>query len=175
MPLYFWNDPDQKRYHKAYFDKFPGIWCHGDYVECTDEGGMIFYGRSDAVLNPGGVRIGTAEIYRQIEQVPEILASVVVGRKNGADEEVVLFIKCHDSFSASPEFIKTLQRTIRTQASPRHVPKYIFQIADIPVTRSGKISELSVKKLIHGQPVDNKEALANPESLELYSPTLFKE
>ena len=175
MPIYFWNDPDNRRYIEAYFSTYPGIWRHGDYVVLTEEGGMIFYGRSDAVLNPGGVRIGTAEIYRQVEKFPEIASAVVVGRTCNADEEVVLFIKCATGFTCDENLIKRIKDTIKNEASPRHVPRYVFEVADIPVTRSGKISEISVKRLIHGQSIDNREAIANPESLVYFTPELFLE
>lgn len=173
MPVCFWNDPDNTRYTETYFSTYPGVWRHGDYVALTQEGGMIFYGRSDAVLNPGGVRIGTAEIYRQVEKFPEIMSAVVVGRTCNADEEVVLFIKCAAGFTCDENLIKRIKDTIKTEASPRHVPRYVFAVPDIPVTRSGKISEISVKRLIHGQSIENREAIANPESLAYFTPKLF--
>jgi acetoacetyl-CoA synthetase len=168
MPIYFWNDPDGSRYHNAYFSRFENIWCHGDYVELTSNNGMVFYGRSDAVLNPGGVRIGTAEIYRQLETIPAIIESVVVGQRWQNDERVVLFVRIQPGVTLDDELKKTISSTIRTNASPRHVPAKIIAVTDIPRTRSGKITELAIKNIIHGEPVKNTEALANPESLRLF-------
>jgi acetoacetyl-CoA synthetase len=168
MPIYFWNDQDGSRYHNAYFSRFENVWCHGDYVELTQNSGMIFYGRSDAVLNPGGVRIGTAEIYRQLETIPEIAEAVVIGQRWQDDERVVLFVRLQPTATLEDSLKKTICTTIRTNASPRHVPSKIIAVKDIPRTRSGKITELAIKNIIHHEPVKNTEALANPESLELF-------
>jgi acetoacetyl-CoA synthetase len=168
MPVFFWKDEGDRRYHASYFEKFPGAWCHGDYVEKTTHGGFIIYGRSDTVLNPGGVRIGTAEIYRQVEQIPEVLESLVIGQDWQGDVRVVLFVKLKEGFSLTSELIDTIKRNIRTQTTPRHVPAKILQVADIPRTKSGKIVELAVREIIHGRPIANIEALANPEALRLY-------
>jgi acetoacetyl-CoA synthetase len=168
MPIYFWNDEDGSRYHSAYFSRFENIWCHGDYVELTENDGMIFYGRSDAVLNPGGVRIGTAEIYRQLETIPEIAESVVVGQRWQNDERVILFVRLQAPTVLNEELKAKITTTIRTNASPRHVPSKIIAVHDIPRTRSGKITELAIKNIIHGESVKNTEALANPESLALF-------
>jgi acetoacetyl-CoA synthetase len=168
MPVGFWNDPDGARYRAAYFERFPGVWCHGDYVELTKHGGMIIYGRSDAVLNPGGVRIGTAEIYRQVEQLPEILESIVVGQDWDGDVRVVLFVRLKQGVALDEALQKRIRNQIRANTTPRHVPAKIVAIADIPRTKSGKITELAVRDVIHGRQVKNKEALANPEALELY-------
>jgi acetoacetyl-CoA synthetase len=172
MPVGFWNDPDGAKYRAAYFEKFPGVWCHGDYVELTGHGGMIIYGRSDAVLNPGGVRIGTAEIYRQVEQHDEVLESVVIGQdwppEQPSDTRIVLFVRLREGLALDDALIERIKRRIRERASPRHVPARIVQVADIPRTKSGKIVELAVRNVVHGWPVKNAEALANPEALALY-------
>jgi acetoacetyl-CoA synthetase len=168
MPVGFWNDPDGKKYHAAYFERFANVWWHGDYVELTEHDGMIIYGRSDAVLNPGGVRIGTAEIYRQVEQASEVVESLVIGQDWDNDVRVVLFVKLRDGLTLDARLRDQLKRQIRENASPRHVPAVILQVADIPRTRSGKIVELAVRNVVHGRPVKNLEALANPEALELY-------
>ncbi|MFZ5789572.1 MAG: acetoacetate--CoA ligase [Pseudomonadota bacterium] len=168
MPVAFWNDPDGAKYRKAYFERFPNVWCHGDYAELTKHGGMIIYGRSDAVLNPGGVRIGTAEIYRQAEQLPEILESIVVGQDWQGDVRVVLFVRLKEGVALDAALVEKIKRQIRTNCTPRHVPAKILQVADIPRTKSGKITELAVRDVIHGRTVKNKEALANPEALELF-------
>ncbi len=168
MPIGFWNDADGAKYRAAYFERFPGVWCHGDYVELTRHGGMIIYGRSDAVLNPGGVRIGTAEIYRQVEQLPEILESIVVGQDWDGDVRVVLFVRLKPGVVLDEALQKRIKSQIRANTTPRHVPAKIVAIADIPRTKSGKITELAVRDVIHGRNVKNKEALANPEALELY-------
>jgi acetoacetyl-CoA synthetase len=167
-PIGFWNDPDREKFHAAYFSRWPGIWAHGDYGEMTSHGGFVIHGRSDAVLNPGGVRIGTAEIYRQVEQVPEVLESVCVGQEWDDDVRVVLFVVLRPGIVLDEPLAQRIRATIRANASPRHVPAKILQVADIPRTRSGKIAELAVRELIHGRPVKNTEALANPEALELY-------
>ncbi|MEX2629733.1 MAG: acetoacetate--CoA ligase [Tistlia sp.] len=168
MPLYFWNDPDGARYRAAYFERFPGVWCHGDFVELTEHGGLVIYGRSDAVLNPGGVRIGTAEIYRQVEKLPEVLESIVIGQNWEGDVRVVLFVKLAEGAVLDEELAGRIKKTIRSGASPRHVPARILAVPDIPRTRSGKIVELAVRDVVHGRPIKNQEALANPEALEAY-------
>ena len=168
MPVAFWNDPEKKRYFDAYFAVYDNIWRHGDYVELTDHDGLIFYGRSDAVLNPGGVRIGTAEIYRQLEAIDEIQQGVVIGQQWQGDERIVLFVQLKEGVTLDESLEQKIKQEIREQATPRHVPKKIIAVADIPVTRSGKISELAIKKIIHGESVKNAEALKNPESLELF-------
>jgi acetoacetyl-CoA synthetase len=168
MPVSFWNDPDGERYRKAYFDKIPNVWSHGDYVEITARNGVIIYGRSDATLNPGGVRIGTAEIYRQVEQVPDVLESIAVGQKQGDDERVVLFVRLRKGIKLDDELLDRIKKQIRFNTTPRHVPAVILQVNDIPRTISGKISEIAVRKVIHGLEVKNTDALANPEALEEY-------
>jgi len=168
MPIGFWNDPDGSKYHNAYFARFPGIWCHGDFAAKTAHGGFVIHGRSDAVLNPGGVRIGTAEIYRQVEQVPEVLEALVIGQDWQNDVRVVLFVKLREGVIISDDLVKRINLQIRANASPRHVPAKIVQVADIPRTKSGKIVELAVRDVVHSRAVKNLEALANPEALELY-------
>ncbi len=168
MPVGFWNDPDGRKYHAAYFDKFPGVWCHGDYVELTHHDGMIIYGRSDAVLNPGGVRIGTAEIYRQVEQLEEVVESLVVGQQWDGDERVVLFVRLQDGLALSSEITQRIKDQIRRNTTPRHVPARILQVGEIPRTKSGKIVELAVRDVIHNREVNNREALANPDALEQF-------
>ena len=170
MPVGFWNDTDGSKYHAAYFDRFENIWCHGDFAELTAHGGMIIYGRSDATLNPGGVRIGTAEIYRQVEQLPEVVESLVIGQdwppgKND-DVRVVLFVKLADGHVLDEALIDRIKRQIRDNTTPRHVPAKVVQVQDIPRTKSGKIVELAVRNVVHDQPVKNVEALANPEALD---------
>jgi acetoacetyl-CoA synthetase len=170
MPLGFWNDPDGAKYRGAYFERFPGIWCHGDWVELTEHDGMIIYGRSDATLNPGGVRIGTAEIYRQVEQLDEIVESIVIGQDwppgEVGDVRVVLFVRLRDGVALDQALIDRIKQQIRANTTPRHVPAKIVQVNDIPRTKSGKIVELAVRNVVHGEPVKNVEALANPEALE---------
>jgi acetoacetyl-CoA synthetase len=168
MPIGFWNDPDGSKYRGAYFARFRNIWCHGDYAARTAHGGFIIYGRSDAVLNPGGVRIGTAEIYRQVEQIPEVLEALVIGQDWQGDVRVVLFVKLRDGVALDEALVKRINRQVRENASPRHVPAKIIAVADIPRTKSGKIVELAVRDIVHGRPIKNREALANPEALELY-------
>ncbi|HET7569749.1 MAG TPA: acetoacetate--CoA ligase [Gammaproteobacteria bacterium] len=168
MPVQFWNDPDGKRYRGAYFERFPGVWCHGDYAELTEHDGVIIYGRSDAVLNPGGVRIGTAEIYRQVEKLDEVLESIAVGQEWDDDTRVVLFVKLRSGVELDDELRARIRKIIRDNTSPRHVPAKIIAVADIPRTISGKIVELAVTHVIHGRPVKNTDALANPEALALY-------
>jgi acetoacetyl-CoA synthetase len=166
MPVGFWNDPDGAKYRAAYFEKYPNVWRHGDWSEETEHGGIIIYGRSDAVLNPGGVRIGTAEIYRQVEQLDEVLESLVIGQDWQGDVRVVLFVKLKDGVKLEQGLIDKIKRRIRENTTPRHVPAKIVQVADIPRTKSGKIVELAVRDVVHGRPVKNLEALANPEALE---------
>jgi acetoacetyl-CoA synthetase len=171
MPIYFWNDPTGEKYRAAYFEQFPNTWRHGDWAELTEHDGIIIYGRSDATLNPGGVRIGTAEIYRQVEQLPEVLESLVVGQQlPEADDDVriVLFVRLVDGASLTEALKDRIRARIRENTSPHHVPKKIVQVADLPRTISGKITELAVREVIHGRPVKNRDALANPEALELF-------
>jgi acetoacetyl-CoA synthetase len=168
MPVSFWNDPDGRKYHDAYFAKYPGVWCHGDYMELTGRSTAIIYGRSDAVLNPGGVRIGTAEIYRQVEQLPEVVESLVIGQDWEGDVRVVLFVRLREGVSLDEALVRRIKQQIRANTTPRHVPAKICQVGDIPRTKSGKIVELAVRNVVHGRPVKNKEALANPEALELF-------
>ena len=166
MPIGFWNDPDGSRYRSAYFDKFPGVWRHGDYVECTPHGGLVIYGRSDAVLNPGGVRIGTAEIYRPVEQLDEVVEGLVIAQRWEGDSRIVLFVVLKPGLELDEELQGRIRDRIRANASPRHVPARIVQVPDIPRTRSGKIVELAVRNVVHGEPVKNHEALANPGALD---------
>ena len=166
MPLGFWNDPGDAKYRAAYFERFPNVWRHGDWSEITPHGGMIIYGRSDAVLNPGGVRIGTAEIYRQVEKLDEIIESIVIGQDWLGDVRVVLFVRLRDGLVLDDVLVKRIREVIRTNTTPRHVPAVILQVADIPRTKSNKIVELAVRAVVHGDPVRNLEALANPEALE---------
>ncbi|MEO1190948.1 MAG: acetoacetate--CoA ligase [Pseudomonadota bacterium] len=168
MPIEFWDDPQGERYHAAYFDRYDNIWCHGDFVELTEQGGIIVYGRSDATLNPGGVRIGTAEIYRQVEQIPEVLEALVIGQDWEGDVRVVLFVHLREGVALTEELIKTIRTRIRTGCTPRHVPAKVVPVTDIPRTKSGKIVELAVRDVVHGRAIKNKEALANPESLALF-------
>jgi acetoacetyl-CoA synthetase len=168
MPVGFWNDPDGSKYHLAYFDRYPGVWHHGDYVELTASGGVIIYGRSDATLNPGGVRIGTAEIYRQVEQVEEVVESLVIGQDWDNDVRVVLFVKLREGLALDDALVDRIKKRIRQNTTPRHVPARVIQVTDIPRTKSGKIVELAVRNMVHGRPVKNAEALANPEALEQY-------
>jgi acetoacetyl-CoA synthetase len=166
MPVGFWNDPDGAKYRAAYFEKYPNVWRHGDWCEETEHGGFIIYGRSDAVLNPGGVRIGTAEIYRQVESLDEVVESLVIGQDWKGDVRVVLFVKLKEGVSLSDELVSAIKRRIRENTTPRHVPAKVLQVADIPRTKSGKIVELAVRDVVHGRPVKNLEALANPQALE---------
>ncbi len=168
MPVMFWNDPDGAKYHAAYFDRFDNVWCHGDFAEWTAHGGMVIHGRSDATLNPGGVRIGTAEIYNQVEQMPEILEAICIGQDWDNDVRVVLFVRLASGVVLDEDLEKRIKAKIRTGATPRHVPARIVEVADIPRTKSGKITELAVRDVVHGRTVKNKEALANPEALELF-------
>ncbi len=168
MPIGFWNDDDGSKYHGAYFESWPGVWAHGDYAEITEHGGVIIYGRSDAVLNPGGVRIGTAEIYRQVEKVEEVLDSICIGQDWRDDVRVVLFVVLREGVSLDDDLIQKIRTTIRANTTPRHVPAKVIQVADIPRTISGKIVELAVRNVVHGKPVKNQEALANPQALKLF-------
>jgi acetoacetyl-CoA synthetase len=172
MPVSFWNDPDGAKYRAAYFETYPNTWRHGDWAELTSHGGMIIYGRSDATLNPGGVRIGTAEIYRQVDQLPEILESIVIGQNiegsGGVDVRIVLFVRLVEGLTLDEELKDRIRAQIRVNASPHHVPKKIIQVADIPRTISGKITELAVRDVVHGRAVKNADALANPRALELF-------
>ena len=165
MPLGFWRDETGSRYHNAYFDRYRNVWCHGDFAQLTEEGGMIIYGRSDAVLNPGGVRIGTAEIYAQVILVDEVVDCVAVGQEWKGDSRIILFVQLQKGSVMDAPLEEKIRRQIRSGASPRHVPAAILTVPDIPKTRSGKISELAVRNAIHGHPIDNLEALANPEAL----------
>jgi acetoacetyl-CoA synthetase len=165
MPLGFWNDPDGAKYRAAYFEKYPNVWRHGDWSEITPRGGIVIYGRSDAVLNPGGVRIGTAEIYRQVETLDEIVEALVIGQDWDGDVRVVLFVKLKEGSSLSDELASRVKKRIRDNTTPRHVPAKVLQVADIPRTKSGKIVELAVREIVHGRPIKNIEALANPEAL----------
>ena len=169
MPIYFWNDPDFEKYHSAYFDVYPAIWRHGDYIIITDRGGVVMYGRSDATLNPGGVRIGTAEIYRQMDQIEEIEDSVVVSQNWKNDVRVILFLKMAEGYELSENLKNKIKNTIRTNASPRHVPAKILAVKDVPYTLNMKKVEIAVRKVIHNQPVLNKDALKNPEALDYYA------
>lgn len=166
MPLGFWNDADGRKYRAAYFEKYRNVWRHGDWSELTRHGGMVIYGRSDAVLNPGGVRIGTAEIYRQVERLDEVVESIVIGQDWQGDVRVVLFVKLRDGLDLDDALVKKIRDTIRNNTTPRHVPAVVVQVGDIPRTKSNKIVELAVRAMVHGQPIRNLEALANPEALE---------
>tara|TARA_B100001245_G_scaffold169139_2_gene128184 strand:- start:46 stop:1998 length:1953 start_codon:yes stop_codon:yes gene_type:complete len=168
MPVYFWNDPDGTKYQQAYFNSYPGVWHHGDYIMINNLGGIKIFGRSDATLNPGGIRIGTAEIYRVVEKILEVTDSLVVGQKWGDDERVILFVKLTEGTSLHNKFIQKIKKNIRSECSPRHIPKKIIEIADIPYTINGKKVEIAVKKIIHGEDVPNRDSLANPESLKFY-------
>jgi acetoacetyl-CoA synthetase len=172
MPVAFWNDAGDAKYRAAYFEKYPGVWCHGDYAELTEHDGLIIFGRSDAVLNPGGVRIGTAEIYRQVERLDEVIESLVIGQDwppaQPSDVRVVLFVRLRDGVVLDDALSDRIKQQIRTHTTPRHVPAKIVQVADIPRTKSGKIVELAVRNVVHGRPVKNLEALANPEALALF-------
>jgi acetoacetyl-CoA synthetase len=168
MPIGFWNDPDGRKYNGAYFERFDNVWCHGDFAEWTRHGGIVIHGRSDATLNPGGVRIGTAEIYNQVEQMPEIAEALAIGQDFDNDVRVVLFVRLAPGAALDADLEKRIRAKIRAGASPRHVPARIVAVADIPRTKSGKITELAVRDVVHGRTVKNKEALANPEALELF-------
>src|SRR6185503_3364004 len=172
MPVYFWNDPTGEKYRSAYFEFYPNVWRHGDWAEITEHDGVVIYGRSDATLNPGGVRIGTAEIYRQVEQLPEVIESLVIAQTvdegAGEDVRIVLFVRLASGLVLDDELRTRIREQIRQHTSPHHVPKKIIQVADIPRTISGKITELAVRDIVHGRPVRNRDAIANPEALELF-------
>jgi acetoacetyl-CoA synthetase len=172
MPVAFWEDPGGARYRAAYFSHFPGVWRHGDWAELTPHGGLVIFGRSDATLNPGGIRIGTAELYRQVEQLPEVIESLAIAQEVGAggegDVRIVLFVRLRDGLRLDDGLRDRIRQRLRSHASPHHVPRKIVQVADLPRTISGKISELAVRAVVHGQPVQNVAALANPEALELF-------
>jgi len=172
MPVSFWNDPGDAKYLASYFERFPGIWCHGDYVELTAHGGLVFHGRSDATLNPGGVRIGTAEIYRQVEELPEVVESLVIGQDwppgEVGDVRVILFVRLKDGLVLDQAMIDKIKQKVRANTTPRHVPAKVVQVTDIPRTKSNKIVELAVRNIVHGLPIRNIEALANPEALEQF-------
>ena len=167
-PVKFWNDIDGRKYHAAYFDRFEGVWAHGDFAEQTPDGGYIIYGRSDATLNPGGVRIGTAEIYRQVDRVKEVLESIVIGQKWESDTRIVLFVKLREGINLTETLADTIKKLIKNNCTSRHVPSKILQVEDIPRTKSGKIVEIPVRDIVHGREVKNKEALANPEALDYF-------
>jgi acetoacetyl-CoA synthetase len=166
MPVGFWDDPHGDRYRAAYFEKFPGVWCHGDWVKITEHGGLVVYGRSDATLNPGGVRIGTAEIYREVEQLADVMESLVIGQDMDGDVRVVLFVVLREGLTLDDALRERIRKQIRANTTPRHVPARIVQVPDIPRTKSGKIVELTVRDVVHGRTVKNNEALANPQALE---------
>jgi acetoacetyl-CoA synthetase len=170
MPVGFWNDQNGERYRKAYFDFYENkdVWRHGDFIEITEHGGIIVYGRSDATLNPGGVRIGTAEIYRAVESLPFIADSLAIGQEQKDDTRVLLFVKLASGFTWSEELSKQVKNWIRSELTPRHVPALVIPVHDIPYTRSGKKVEVAVTRIIHGQEVSNKDALVNPEALTEY-------
>ncbi|WP_275788979.1 acetoacetate--CoA ligase [Pararhizobium gei] len=169
MPVMFWNDPDGAKYTAAYFERFDNVWCHGDFAEWTEHGGIVIHGRSDATLNPGGVRIGTAEIYNQVEQMDEVEEAICIGQDWNDDVRVILFVRLPNGGQLTDDLVKAIKTRIRTGASPRHVPAKIIAVADIPRTKSGKIVELAVREMVHGRAVKNKEVLANPEALDLYA------
>ena len=166
MPVKFWNDPDGTRYHRAYFERFPNVWHHGDYAKLTERDGLVIYGRSDAVLNPGGVRIGTAEIYRPVKQLPEVVECVAVGQAWNGDTRVVLFVQLDEGVPLDDALRDRIRRTIRENASPRHVPAKILAVSDIPRTRNAKLAEIAVRQAVHGEDIGNTSALANPEAIE---------
>src|SRR5207244_4308990 len=172
MPVAFWNDPDGARYRAAYFEAYPSVWRHGDWARLTDHDGLVILGRSDATLNPGGVRIGTAEIYRQVEELPEVVESLVIGQDwppgEVGDVRVVLFVKLKDGVVLDETLVERIRENIRANTTPRHVPARVVQVSDIPRTKSNKIVELAVRDVVHGLPVKNLEALANPEALEQF-------
>jgi len=168
-PIGFWNDPDGAKFHAAYFEQWPGVWTHGDWIELTETGGIVVYGRSDATLNPGGVRIGTAEIYRQVEQLPEVVEALVIGQDWDNDVRVVLFVRLRDDMELTDDLVNRIKKQVRDNATPRHVPAKVVQVTDIPRTKSGKIVELAVREVVHGRPVKNQEALANPDALDQFA------
>ena len=166
MPVGFWNDPSGAKYRAAYFERFPGVWHHGDYAALTEHDGLVIYGRSDAVLNPGGVRIGTAEIYSAVETLPQVAEALAVGQDWNGDVRVVLFVRLQPGVTLDEALRTDIRNTIRTHTTARHVPAKIIAVPDIPRTLSGKITELAVRNVIHGLPVKNVDALANPAALE---------
>jgi acetoacetyl-CoA synthetase len=166
MPLGFWGDADGRKYRAAYFERFPGVWHHADYAELTAHDGLIIYGRSDAVLNPGGVRIGTAELYTAVEGLTEIAETLAVAQDWQGDVRIVLFVRLQPGYELDEALAKKIRGTIRSRTTPRHVPAKIIAVPDLPRTLSGKLSELAVRNVIHGLPVQNRDALANPEALE---------
>ena len=168
MPIYFWKDPDKLKYNSAYFEKFPNVWCQGDFAVITESMGMIIFGRSDTVLNPGGVRIGTADIYSQVEKFEEITESIVIGQSWDYDIRIILFVVMRDGIRLNKDLKDSICKIIRENTTPRHVPKKIIEVQEIPRTRSGKIVELAVKKTVEGQKVENTSAIANPECLRQY-------
>ena len=168
MPLYFWNDPHGEKYFNAYFNHFKNAWTHGDYAKITTHNGMIIYGRSDATLNPGGVRIGTADIYEQVLKIPEIVDCVAAGKKNNGDEDIFLFVSLKDDLILDEALISDIKKIIREHTSPYHVPKKIIQVTDIPKTMNGKTMEIAVKNIINGQTVKNNDVLLNPECLSQF-------
>lgn len=174
MPVCFWGDEDGSKYHAAYFEKYPNVWAHGDYAKITEHGGMIIFGRSDATLNPGGVRIGTAEIYRQVESLDEVVESICIGQDWDNDVRVILFVRLRDDMILDDDLQTRIRKVVRDNATPRHVPARIVQVSDIPRTVNGKIAELAVRNVVHGKSVKNVDALANPEALNLFKnlPTL---
>ena len=168
MPIKFWNDPENEKYKSAYFNIFEGVWRHGDWAKITERGTIVIFGRSDTTLNPGGVRIGTAEIYRQVEQLEEINESIAIGQNWKGDTRVILFLKLQPGFKLDLETRDKIIRKIKTNLSPRHIPAKIITVDDIPRTRSGKITELAVRDIVHNKEIKNKEALANPEALNYF-------
>jgi acetoacetyl-CoA synthetase len=168
-PVCFWNDPDGTRYKAAYFERFDGVWAHGDFAELTEEGGLVIHGRSDAVLNPGGVRIGTAEIYRQVEKLEEVVESIAIGQSWKDDVRVVLFVLLREGVQLDDELEQRIRKVIRENTTPRHVPAKIIAVPEIPRTKSGKIVELAVRSVVHRETVRNTEALANPEALQYFA------
>ena len=169
VPVGFWGDDDGSKFSAAYFERFPGVWAHGDFASWTERGGMIIHGRSDSTLNAGGVRIGTAEIYAQVEQMPEVVEAVAVGQEFDDDTRIVLFVRLAEGVSLTDALQAEIKRVLKVNASPRHVPARIVQVSDVPRTRSNKISELAVADVVNGREVRNTEALANPEALAQYS------
>ena len=169
MPIYFWDDEDGARYRSAYFERFPNVWCQGDFVSRSEREGWVIYGRSDATLNPGGVRIGTAEIYRQVEQFDEVVEGIVIGQEWDNDTRVVLFVILRDGLTLGDDLVDRIRKRVRQNCTPRHVPAKVVQVTDIPRTKSGKITELAVRDVVHGRPVKNVEALANPQALEFFN------
>ena len=166
MPLRFWGDPDGARYHAAYYERYEGVWAHGDFASWTDHGGVVIHGRSDTTLNPGGVRIGTAEIYRQVERIPEVLEALAFGQECDGDTRIVLLVRLVEGAHFDEELVGEIKQRIRTGCTPRHVPALVLEVADLPRTRSGKLAELAVAEVVNGGTVRNTSALANPESLD---------